>query len=101
MACDVVWAEVRAQFDDPSSFETALGLLGIDYDPIGVEAAVTAGERWQVYCRSTRRAERTRPVADFLIGAHARHQADVLLARDRGFWGRQWADLRAVDPSSD
>ncbi|MEE2777767.1 MAG: PIN domain-containing protein [Acidobacteriota bacterium] len=100
VACDVVWAEVRAQFPDDASFEDALHLLGIEYDPLLPISATAAGARWQDYCRKTRRAHRSRVVADFLIGAHALLQADALLARDRGFWDDMWSGLQTIDPSA-
>jgi len=42
---------------------------------------------------------RARVVADFLVGAHARGNADRLLTRDRGFFGSYFADLEIVDLS--
>jgi predicted nucleic acid-binding protein len=37
-------------------------------------------------------------VADLLVGAHAAHQADRLLTRDRGFFRRYFDDLMVLDP---
>jgi hypothetical protein len=34
VACDVVWAEVRAHFPSDAEFEQAVGLLGIRFEPI-------------------------------------------------------------------
>jgi predicted nucleic acid-binding protein len=97
VACEVVWAEVRAHFPSDADFEEALGLLGVRFDPILPEAALEAGRRWQAHRRGTKGA-RERVIADFLIGAHATLQADVLLTRDRGFY-RRYFQVQLLDPS--
>jgi len=73
-------------------------VLGIRFDPITTESAALAGRLWRSYrARGGRRGARV--VADLLIGAHARLQADLLLTRDRGFYGECVSGLRMVDPS--
>jgi predicted nucleic acid-binding protein len=97
IACEVVWAEVRAHFTNDASFEHALRLLGVRFDPITPETAMLAGRLWQA-SRSHAAGARGRVVADFLIGAHATRQARALLTRDRGFY-RRYFDVAIVDPS--
>ncbi|MGH2626487.1 MAG: type II toxin-antitoxin system VapC family toxin [Anaerolineales bacterium] len=99
VACDIVWGEVRAHFDDEAAFHRALATLGVVYDALRHDTAELAGERWRRYCLVTRRRrDRDRIVADFLIGAHARLQAEALLSRDRGFFRDHFAGLRLIDP---
>jgi predicted nucleic acid-binding protein len=97
VACDVTWAEVRAHFPSDASFEDAMRLVGIQFDPIGEEAARQAGQLWKK--RRDRGVKRDRIVPDFLIGAHAQHQADALLSRDRGFYRSYFKDLLMIDPT--
>lgn len=99
VACDVVWAEVRAHFPEDAAFHQALSLLGVRFEPLDGGAAATAGVRWRRYCLDVPRRDRDRVVADFLIGAHAMQQADQLLSRDRGFFTQYFADLHLLDPS--
>jgi len=100
LACDVVWAEVRAHFPTPEAFREAFALLGIQFDPISSQAAEMAGSLWRESRRGAR-APRQRVIADFLIGAHALLQADALLTRDRGFYRTYFRELRLIDPTAD
>lgn len=97
IACEVVWAEVAAVFSSVKIAQEALMNLGVGYSPIEVDAALKAGQLWKAY--REKGGKRTRMVADFLIGAHASHHADVLLTRDRGFYRAGMPSLKIIDPS--
>jgi len=97
IACDVVWAEVAAGFDDRDRAAAALDRLGVRFVALAEEAAFDAGAAWRAYRRRARRRDRV--MADFLIGAHAMLSADRLLTRDRGFYATYFDGLEIVDPS--
>ena len=97
VACDVVWAEVRAHFPSEADFRQALGILGVRFEAIDAETATVAGQLWRE-SRGVVAVRRGRVVADSLIGAHAALQADALLTRDRGFFRRYFRQLRVIDP---
>ncbi len=98
VACDVVWAEVRAVFDDDEAAARALAGIPVTYFEMDARAASRAGAAWGAYRRAG--GPRDRVVADFLIGAHAVEQADRLLTRDRGFHRSAFGGLVLVDPST-
>ena len=98
VACDVVWAEVRAVFGDDEAAARALADVPVMYSAIDARTASRAGAAWGAYRRGG--GPRDRVVADYLIGAHALEQADRLLARDRGFHRSAFTSLAIVDPSA-
>ncbi len=97
VVCDVVLAELTRGFASDRDPAAWVRNLGVDYDPIGERAAVEAG---RIHARFENQAVRAarRPVADFLIGAHALVQADRLLTSDRGFYRDYFRGLRLVEP---
>ena len=98
VACDVVWAEIRAAFGDEDGAVRALAGFPVAYSAMEVRAASRAGAAWGAYRRAG--GPRGRVIADFLIGAHALEQADRLLTRDRGFHRSAFGGLVIVDPST-
>jgi hypothetical protein len=98
VACDVVWAEVRAMFGDDDAAARALAGFPVMFSAIDARTASRAGAAWGAYRRGG--GPRDRVVADYLIGAHALEQAERLLTRDRGFHRTAFSGLAIVDPST-
>lgn len=98
VACEVVFAEVACAFATGAEARRAMQDLGVDFEPLGLEAAVLAGEAFRTY--RARGGSRERVIADFLIGAHAQERSHRLLTRDRGFHRRYFAALTVLDPAA-
>ena len=98
VVCDIVWAEVAGRFASPAAAAAALSMLDLEFDPLTALAAADAGRLWRAF-RGAGGGRRDRVVADFLVGAHALHQADALLTRDRGFYRRYFKRLRVIEPA--
>jgi predicted nucleic acid-binding protein len=46
-----------------------------------------------------RKGNAKRVLSDFLIGAHAQHHSDRLLARDRGYYRDYFSGLLLIEPT--
>jgi predicted nucleic acid-binding protein len=95
--CEVVAAEFFALVLDDRKFAQVLAGLGIVFRPISLDAARLAGRLFSAYRRHG--GPREHLVPDFLIGAHARLQADRLAAIDRGYLRRYFPRLRILSPA--
>lgn len=95
-ACEVVWTETAAIFDNRDNFLEAMQKLGMEYSELEQETSLIAADMWRRYRKSGGKRERV--VADFLIGAHAMNQCDRLLTRDRGFYRDYYTKLKVVEP---
>jgi hypothetical protein len=97
--CETVLSELSAHFEKPQPLEQFLHELDILTVPMGSVACFDAGRIWRIYRKNG--GKRTRMMSDFIIGAHARFHADLLLSRDRGFYKEFFPSLRILDPSAD
>ena len=97
--CDLVYAELCIHFNAQGDCDAFLQDNEMRVEGLNRDALFLAGRAWRNYRRQG--GQRTRILADFLIGAHAQTQADRLLSRDRGFYRRLFPELRLIDPSAE
>ncbi|MDI6890894.1 MAG: PIN domain-containing protein [Thermodesulfovibrionales bacterium] len=112
---EMVYGELASQFDSREELDKFISHTGIKVVHTNLEALWLAGEAWKVY-RSKRKGEvecvkcgsiqriicnkcgfeisyRQHIISDFIIGAHAFLQSDLLLSRDRGFYKTYFKEL--------
>jgi predicted nucleic acid-binding protein len=114
--CEIVYAELASQFPPEKELKNFLSDTTIKLVYSNERSLSLAGERWRAYsksrgsklrcpkcgkqislsCPECRNTILTRQhiISDFIIGAHALTQADLLLSRDRGFYKKCFEDLR-------
>jgi len=117
--CEVVYAELAAQFPTEQELKLFLAETGMRLEYSNDKSLYIAGTRWVKYagksnkdrficpqcghsfeagCPRCRAAitRRLHVLSDFLIGAHALISADCLLSRDLGIYKTYFNDLKVV-----
>ena len=114
--CELVYAELAAQFSDEQELHDFFSDTGIRLTPSNKEVLYRAGKAWKEYARNRKIALecsncgkaipvtcpecksaakfRQHIISDFIIGAHALVHAKLLLTRDRGFYRTYFKDLK-------
>jgi len=93
-----VVAELRPALDSDQQLAAFMHDLSLEFLPTTLESAILAGSIYASYLKNRGPSRRVLP--DFLIAAHARTNADRLLARDRGYYREYFRDLSLMDPSN-
>jgi predicted nucleic acid-binding protein len=94
--CEVALAELCTSLKGGSEVLQHLEEVGIRYSAMEPKSALRAGEMQRRYRQ--RGGNRSRTVADFLIGAHAMMQCDALISRDSGFYRDYFKGLKVIEP---
>jgi predicted nucleic acid-binding protein len=94
---DIVYAEVCTHFETQRECDAFFAENEIRVQALSREAHFLASRAWRTYRQQG--GKRTRILADFMIGAHAKSQASRLLSRDRGFYHKLFPSLDLRDPS--
>ena len=93
---EIVYAGVCIHFETQRACDAFLESNEIRVQALTREAHFLASRAWRMFRQ--RGGKRTRILADFLIGAHARSQASSLLSRDRGFYRKLFPSLDLHHP---
>jgi predicted nucleic acid-binding protein len=96
VVCDVVSAELTPAFATRLDLDSALAKLGARFDPIGPSAAWLAGSTFRRYREEG--GPRQHLIPDFLVAAHAKTQATLLAAVDRGYLRRYFPEVDLLQP---
>jgi len=92
---DAALAELCAALRNGAEALGALEEMGIHFQPVEAKSALRAGEMQR---RSRQRGGAARPIADFLVGAHALLQCDGLITHDTAFYRDYFKGLKLIVP---
>jgi len=96
IVCESVVAELRPALGSDQQLTAFFHDVGIEFVPASLESSALAGSIYALYIKNRGTSRRVLP--DFLVAAHARLNADRLLARDRGYYREYFRDLSLMDP---
>jgi len=92
----IIYAEVSIRFETVEELEKALPISMFERHDIPWEAAFLAGKCFVRYRRAG--GQKTAPLPDFFIGAHAAVEKLKLLTRDTGRYGTYFPTVQLIAP---
>ena len=97
VVCDVALAQVCSALRNGADALAALEEMGVHFTAVEAKSALRAGEMER---RQRQRGVDPRPIADFLVGAHALMQCDGLITFDTAFHRDYFKGLKLVVPKA-
>jgi predicted nucleic acid-binding protein len=94
---DAALAQVSAALRNGSEALAALEEMGVHFSAVESKSALRAGEMLR---RHRQRGGEARPLADFLVGAHALLQCDGLVTFDTAFHRDYFKGLKLIVPKA-
>lgn len=98
VVCDAALAQLCASLRDGADALAAIEEMGVHFNAVEAKSAVRAGE---MHRRHRQRSGEVRPIADFLVGAHALLQCDGLITFDTAFHRDYFKGLKLIVPASE
>lgn len=95
----IIYAEVSIAFEQADEVDASLPIAFFRRDPLPWQAAFLAGRSYLAYRR--RGGQRTAPLPDFYIGAHAEIAGLSLLTRDVSRYRTYFPDVALISPTQE
>ena len=92
----LILAEISPRFERAADLEAALSVLPLKREALPWDAAFLAGQAFRAY--RTKRGNKTSPLPDFYIGAHALLGGMRLLTRDAARYASYFPKLELIAP---
>ncbi|MDH7451740.1 type II toxin-antitoxin system VapC family toxin [Luteimonas composti] len=97
VVCDAALAQLCARLRNGADALAALEEMGVHFSAVESKSALRAGEMER---RQRQRGGEPRPIADFLVGAHALLQCDGLVTFDTAFHRDYFKGLKLIVPKA-
>ena len=91
-------AQLCASLHNGADALAAIEEMGVHFNPVEAKSALRAGEMQR---RHRQREGDARPIADFLVGAHALLQCDGLITFDTVFHRDYFKGLKLIVPANE